>query len=140
MIIVDLDGTIADDRHRKGAPAASAVHLDEPIANVIAVVKVLIKEGHQLWVVTARSAALFDHTMRWLHAQGLEPSQLLMRPVDISKDVMPDYVLKKTWISKGKIPAPADVLAVFEDKKSCIKMYRAAGYTVLACREPVCND
>src|SRR5687767_5350179 len=78
-VIVDIDGTLFDSRHRlhhvlekpKNRPAFHAKHVDDkPIAAVAAMVRALGK-SHQIVLLTGRPVTHYDNTVRQLDREGI---------------------------------------------------------------------
>lgn len=130
LIICDIDGTIADHRHRKGIAKhkkAAAMLKDQPVMDVINVLDALIVDGHDLVICTARSEKYRKATKKWLKLQGIKYKRLLMRPLG---DKRPDWEVKQSM----NLLFNEEVLCVFEDKPSCVKMWRRNGFTTFACK------
>jgi uncharacterized HAD superfamily protein len=101
IVIVDIDGTVADVRHRlhhiKGPRKKDwkaffeAMDRDTPILPMIAQVHELEKE-HDIIVVTGRPEHYRRRTEKWLGQNGIHYSRLFMRP---EGDHRPDYTVKE---------------------------------------------
>lgn len=90
-VMVDLDGTECDTRHRAhlvdrsaGEPDWDAYCLacidDPPIPGVVVLVDLLRDAGYHIAFVTGRSAVAKDQTIAWLEAHhDWKPETLLMR-------------------------------------------------------------
>ena len=130
LIICDIDGTIADHRHRKGIAKhkkAAAMLNDIPVMDVINVLDALIVDGHDLVICTARSEKYRKVTKKWLKLHGMKYQKLLMRPLH---DKRQDWEVKQSMM----FTLNAGALCVFEDKPSCVKMWRRNGFTTFACK------
>lgn len=89
IVIVDIDGTIADVRHRlhhiKGTRRKDwqaffeAMEHDIPISAMIAKVHELEKD-HDIIVVTGRPEHYRKRTEKWLNEHGMRYLRLFMRP------------------------------------------------------------
>lgn len=100
IVIVDIDGTIADVRHRlhhiKGPGKKNwkaffeAMDHDTPIDAMIRQVHKLEKD-HDILIVTGRPEHYRSRTEKWLKDQGVRYSRLFMRP---DGDHRPDYEVK----------------------------------------------
>lgn len=140
MYVFDIDGTIADCRHRihhiKGIdkPDWHAFdrdgHKDAPIWEVIEVLGALRRAGYYIVLATGRSERGRDYTEQWLSDQGIEYDYLLMRP---DGDHRPDTIVKKevfdAFLQEEEIK-PSDIKGIFEDRKRVVDMWRTAGYRV----------
>jgi len=104
-IIFDLDGTLANGKHRNHlVPDASIAHLceswevhnlasvdDTPIANTIAVCNAL-SLNYNIIILTGRCEVARDITVDWLRDHYVYYDQLIMRPEDDSR---PDILYKE---------------------------------------------
>lgn len=136
IILVDIDGTIADISHRvhlvRGEGKKNwkgffdACEDDEDIPEVINTVLAL-SEYFQLDIVlcTGRPEWLREKTMDWLDANTPIPidTELLMRG---PKDFRPDYITKKALVEDAGYTLE-DIYAVFEDRNTVVKMWRDNG-------------
>jgi len=117
IVIVDIDGTIADVRHRlhhiKGGGRKNwkaffeAMDGDTPIPTVIRQVHELEKD-HDIIVVTGRPAHYRKRTEKWLNNNGIRCLRLFMRP---DGDHRPDYTVKEEVLRafpKGRIVLALD--------------------------------
>lgn len=141
MYVFDIDGTIADCRHRihhiKGidTPDWEAFdadgHKDSPIWSVIAILGSLYRCGHRIVLATGRSERGREYTERWLDDYAIEYHDLLMRP---EGDHRADTIVKKevfdAWLRDNDL-VPEDITAIFEDRQRVVDMWRTAGYKVL---------
>jgi len=100
---------------------------DQPIMDVIHVLDALITDGHKVVFCTARSEKYRNVTKKWLKKQDIKYEQLLMRPL---ADKRQDWEVKQSM----NLLFNEEVLCVFEDKPSCIKMWRDNGFTTFACK------
>ena len=99
MIVVDIDGTIADNIHRqhlapRGAgsngddaswfPFHWASERDLPVRHTVELVTALRNSGAEVLFLTARKEWMRDHTDHWLRANVFSDYgyTLLMRPKD----------------------------------------------------------
>ena len=132
IYIFDLDGTIADNKHREHLikqenPDWDAYYLAAGADTPIWPVRWLIDElcGRaviKIW--SGRGEVARDITVEWLGRHNVLYDQLLMRP---SGDFTPDTELKERWYHE-MAPAERNSLAgVFEDRNSVVKMWRGLG-------------
>lgn len=134
IAVIDLDGTVADVRHRlhhvqhrpKDWDAFfAAIPHDVPLAEGVAVARTLA-EGHQLVYVTGRPERYRSTTQAWLHSHDLPPGRLLMRA---DADRRPARIAKLA-ILRG-LGVRACVAAFVDDDPAVCSAVRAAGYPVL---------
>lgn len=139
MYIFDIDGTIADCRHRvhhiKGIdkPDWEAFDRDgpkdKPIWEVITCLYA-IAERFPIILCTGRSERGRQYTEEWLERYEIPYRALLMRPED---DHRPDTIVKKevldAWMRENNV-IPHQIFGIFEDRKRVVDMWRTAGYRV----------
>ena len=136
MIVVDLDGTLADDRHRQPFLQQRPKRWDEyfegcdrdtPIEPVIQIVRALFDDGHQVEIWTGRSERVRRKTMEWLYRYDVPYSYLRMRP---GKDYRRDTILKGGWLetcaSKPEL--------VIDDRPQMVEFWREQG---ILCLQPL---
>jgi uncharacterized HAD superfamily protein len=134
VVIVDLDGTIADVRHRlhfvqgpgkkRWKRFFQAQENDVPVAPVLARVRELCQK-HEIVIVTARPDICREGTERWLERHSIPYSRMFMRR---DGDHRPDYEVKKEILDRiGR----DRVRLVLEDRPLVCRMYREAGLNVI---------
>ncbi len=143
-IIIDIDGTLADSKHREHhivnaegkvdwAAWDAAAHLDTPnrwCASMVAAMK--HSQGVSLIFLTGRGDRLRDVTLNWLTTHVVPKSDidlLLMRP---NGDKRPDTVIKEEYYRRDIEPL-YDVLFCIDDRDTVVDMFRKLGLTVLHC-------
>jgi hypothetical protein len=134
VAIVDIDGVVADVRHRvhyvEQRPKnwkkffAAAVH-DEPHAEGLAVVEKLT-EDHEIIFLTGRPEHLRDDTTEWLGRHGLDGHRLLMRP---EGDRGPSARFKLREVQR--LARHRHVAMVIDDDATVIATMRDAGFVTL---------
>ena len=151
VIICDIDGTIADVRHRlhyiqnedgskKAKPDWDAFHAacvdDTPFRDVIRVVDTLRMGtcgcGYtrlKLYFLSGRNDVVRTQTEQWLEDVGDfgHYAGLLMRKAG---DRRPDTEIKLEMIRELGL-TPNDVLCIFDDRQCVVDMWRANGYRVM---------
>ena len=136
FVVFDLDGTIADDTHRKKFLLRSpkkwdeyfdACHLDKPIHHIIHLVKMYKNDGYKVHIWTGRKSSKRSQTLKWLSKYGLENIPLVMRPEGNRID---DFVLKQQWMKKYGKPS-----IVFEDRDRMVKMWRSIHIPCMQVRD-----
>ncbi len=129
--VFDLDGTLADAEHRRPLLQGDkpdwhsfnkASLFDPPRASVVQVLRALFDTGYEIWIVSARSDAVALETRGWLTKHAVPYHRLLMRS---AADSRPDSELKRQWALAYDFPA--SVLAVFDDRRSVVRMWRNLG-------------
>lgn len=142
-IIVDIDGTIADCRHRihmvknlRNDPNWKAdwksffesMIMDTAIVPVMEAVKILERNGHQLIFCTGRPNNYELHTRDWLAMYGgFEDVTLWMRD---KRDCRSDFIVKEYMLAEMRDQDFYPELA-FEDKQECVDMWRRNGIICL---------
>lgn len=135
IVIVDMDGTLADVRHRlhhiKGPGRKDwkcffqgQVH-DKPFAAIAQRVRALSGD-HEIVIVTGRPEQYRSGTEEWLRKFRIPFSRICMRPAG---DHRPDYIVKGEILKKL---GPERVSLAFEDRRPVCEVYRQAGVRVIA--------
>ena len=134
LAIVDIDGVIADVRHRvhyvEQKPKdwkrffAAAVD-DDPHAEGLAVVAKLA-EDHEVVFLTGRPEHLRDDTRAWLARHGLDVHRLFMRP-EGNRGPSAAFKVRQLQRLAGRRP----VAIVVDDDPVVIAAMREAGYPTL---------
>jgi phosphoglycolate phosphatase-like HAD superfamily hydrolase len=134
VAVIDLDGTVADVRHRlhhlqrrpkdwdgffRGIPD------DKPLAEGVAVARTLA-QGHQLVYLTGRPERHRAATEAWLRRHDLPPGQLMMRR---DGDRRPARVAKLALLRR--LAAQRRVAAFVDDDPAVCAAARDAGFPVL---------
>ncbi len=146
LYIFDLDGTLALIEHRrhfvegpkKDWPAFFAACVDDkPNWPVIKTLQTLRKAGAEIWIWSGRSDEVQGETEEWLYRHGCLKSTMFLHwtpftPPEAFRmrkagDHQPDVNLKRAWLSEIEPPEYARLTAVFDDRDSVVKMWRAAG-------------
>lgn len=139
-VIFDLDGTLADIGHRMPLVAGKRKQWnefflgcvdDKPIEPVIEMCNLLYRTGYRIRILSGRSAIVHTQTVEWLRQQGVHYHTLTMRPQD---DRRPDHELKGIWLDALRAEEE-DILCVFDDRASVVKMWRRRGLTCLQVAE-----
>ncbi|HUR76393.1 MAG TPA: hypothetical protein VMZ22_00465 [Acidimicrobiales bacterium] len=134
LAIVDIDGVVADVRHRvryvEQRPKdwrrffAAAEH-DEAHAEGLAVVAKLAEE-HEVVFLTGRPEHLRADTVAWLRRHGLHEHRLYMRP---EGDRGPSARFKVRQL--GRLAGRSAVAIVVDDDPMVIEAMRDAGYVTM---------
>ena len=131
FVVFDLDGTIADIRHRvhfvRGARRPdwgaffAACSDDMPVLHVIETFKAHIDAGHKVRIWSARSDVVRSETEQWLSDHGIDPCFLQHMRAD--GDNTPDVELKRFWLSQEA--GRPDL--IYDDRQRVVDMWRAEG-------------
>ena len=137
IYIFDIDGTICDISHRlhfiQQKPADwhsffAACGYDEPIDDVVSLLRFLHTGGHFIALITGRSDECRKQTLEWLERYVVNFDALYMRR---EGDHRQDSVVKSELLDRLIADHPAGFIAgVFEDRKQVVDMYRARGLRV----------
>ncbi|WP_218566321.1 hypothetical protein [Vallicoccus soli] len=131
---VDLDGTVADVRHRlhlvAGRPRRwdaffAAARDDAVLPEGEAVVRRLVQDHDLVWL-SGRPERCRRDTAAWLREHGLPPGELVLRP---EGDRRPAAVVKIGLLRRLARERPLDVLV--DDDPAVVRAARRAGFTVL---------
>lgn len=136
VIVVDLDGTLCDSRHRdhlaqqaRWEEFHSALDRDEPYQDVATIVKAISAKCNVV-LCTGRNETHRHATEWWLADQGLAVhiEDIIMRPDD---DFSPDHTLKPqmlmAWLEANDAH-PDEVLMVIDDRDKVVDAWREAGF------------
>ncbi|QQK88214.1 hypothetical protein [Providencia phage PSTRCR_127] len=125
-IIVDIDGTIADNTKRNPHDLDS-LHKDQPRQNVINHVNMMYQAGITVLITSGREKGDDDKheisTRKWLDKYNVEYDKLFMRE---NKDSRKDNVVKKELFYKH-IADRYNVLYVLDDRQQVVDMWRTLG-------------
>lgn len=128
-ILCDLDGTIADIRHRDPYDGGKCLD-DKPRGPVVELVRHYIEmDNHQVVFVSARDDEHFDKTLQWLRThvdENIDGEHLVMRKTGDRRD---DAIVKEE-ILRGQILPKWNVKAVIDDRPKVIRMWRDVGLFV----------
>ncbi|MFP5255431.1 MAG: hypothetical protein ACLGI8_06225 [Acidimicrobiia bacterium] len=131
LAIVDIDGVLADVRHRlhhlQRRPKDwrsffAAARLDDVHPEGMAVVERL-REGHEVVLLTGRPAHLEADTRAWLAEHGLGDLPLVMRPADDRRPAARVKVEQLRDLACGRV-----VAVVVDDDPEVIAAMAVAGH------------
>lgn len=120
--IFDVDGTIAQTSGR-GDYEWSKVDEDEPVWQVIGLLKDLHAQGHEIIVVSGRDAICEPETREWLSVYEVPFKDLYMRP---QADSSADYEIKKD-IYEEHIKGKYFVAGCVDDRDQVVQLWRSLG-------------
>jgi len=135
LVVVDLDGTLCDDTHRKTYARNkeweqynALLHLDKPRRDVERFVRMCRAQELTTLALTARSAVYRPQTLLWLLQHDLRFDDLVMREehdwrpgVEVKPDLLQSYLAKREWTGD-------DVLCILEDHDGLVETWRNAGF------------
>ncbi len=129
VVIVDMDGTLADVSHRlhhlngpkKNWKKFFALMNEDPPSQVVVDWVRNLPPDYDVVIVTGRPETYRAETEAWLDRHRISYSDIIMRR---SGDHRPDYVVKKELLEKvGR----DRVAFVIDDRASVCQMWRACG-------------
>ncbi|MDI5966546.1 hypothetical protein POF50_031470 [Streptomyces sp. SL13] len=133
--VFDLDGTLADTRHRLRFVAGAARDWDAffaaapddlPLAEGVALVRRFTGDGHRIAYVTGRPERCRADTVDWLRRYGLPDGDLVMRG---ARDRRPARETKLELLRR--LGGPAQVAVVVDDDSQVCDAYERAGFSVV---------
>ena len=133
MVVLDIDGVLADVRHRlhhlarkpKDWEAFFDAAKDDHVLEVGAQFAQQAATTHDIVYLTGRPDRLRAATQSWLDLQGLPAGRLIMRPAG---DRRPSAVVKLHELRRLRRESGVDLLV--DDDTSVVDAARAAGFTV----------
>jgi hypothetical protein len=132
VAVVDVDGVVADVRHRLGFLRVgdwngffAAADGDPPLAEGVALVLELARDHEVVWL-TGRPESNRQATRRWLGAQHLPVGELRMRPDD---DHRPARVFKRGQVRR--LARARTIAVVVDDDPDVVATLKADGWPVL---------
>jgi len=134
VAIVDLDGVLADVRHRlhhiEGARKDwdaffAGIPDDPPLAEGLAVLARLVADGHEIVLLTGRPERTRADTERWLQEQGLPRVRLIMRR---EGDRRPARQVKRSLVRR--LARERTVAVVVDDDPAVCDALEADGWPV----------
>jgi FMN phosphatase YigB (HAD superfamily) len=133
FVVFDIDGVLADVRHRlhfltarpKNWEAFFAAAKDDQVLDVGAEFAKRAAATHEIVYLTGRPDSLRAATQSWLDEQQLPPGRLVMRPVG---DRRPSAVVKLHELRRLRRESTVEMLV--DDDPSVVEAARAAGFTV----------
>jgi len=142
-IIMDIDGTLADNGHRKElaiqrrwAEFTSQSGADEAFPWALAIVEMALGKGWAVIFMTGRSDRFASLTALWLQEKagvrvdGTDTILLMRSEGDNREDTVIKAELFETEV-EGKF----DVQFAVDDRTRIIKMWREKGLTALQCAD-----
>lgn len=135
MAVFDVDGVLADVRHRlrhverrpKDWPAFfAAMGEDEPLAEGVALAWEHAAAGRGIVYLTGRNESYRRTTEAWLREHGAPEGVLVMRRDD---DRRPARLFKPQAVAR--IARSAQVVVIVDDDEAVVRVLRDAGWPVV---------
>jgi len=135
VVVFDVDGVIADVRHRlrhvERTPKDwdsffAAMDGDTPLAEGVALARQHAASGHRIVYLTGRNEDHRAVTLDWLTRHGLPEGRLVMRRTD---DRRPARVFKPAALRR--IASNGRVIAVVDDDDAVVAVLRRDGWPVV---------
>lgn len=138
--IFDLDGTLADGKHRLHLLPTVDLHLtdswnefnraskdDSPIHSTIEVCNIMARAGLRVIILTGRSDIVRAETEAWLERNSVLYSELVMRS---HSDNRKDIIIKEEFL-RNKVGLE-NIVAAWDDSPAVIEHFRRLGITTYA--------
>lgn len=149
-IIVDLDGTLAFEEHRRPLIRTHGwnayfreLHKDTPNRDLITLLNHL-EEHFYIHILTGRVDAVKTETECWLQEHEVPYDTLCMRPQGLpypdfgrplsEQTFVTDHQLKQEMLTKHQL-TPVNTLMVFDDRNDMVKWWRSLGFSTCQVRE-----
>ncbi|MEO1388269.1 MAG: AAA family ATPase [Cyanobacteria bacterium J06634_6] len=129
VIVVDMDGTLALMGDRSPYDV-SKCDQDPPNMPVLQTIQKW-QETHKIIVMSGRTDDGKEKTEGWLKKYGVTYEALHMRKVG---DMRKDTIVKEEMY-RAYLEGQYNVIAVFDDRKSVVEMWRSLGLTVFQVAE-----
>jgi hypothetical protein len=137
-IIVDLDGTLTNFRHRYHLLDDELNHeseffakcIDDKIYDWCRTIVNALYPTHNIFIVTGRPDIVRTQTKRWLQRHGVNYDDLFMRSTG---DYSDDGEAKKSIYKKDL--KDKNVRFVIDDRAHVVDMWRSLGLVCLQCAE-----
>lgn len=132
LYIFDIDGTLALRGDRSPYDWAN-VGLDTPNLAVVETYRCLyhFNQYFNFFIFSGRDEVCRPETEKWLKDNGIRYDRLLMRPEGNNQ---PDTEIK-TKFFLDEVEDKYEVVAVFDDRDSVVKMWRSLGLTCFQVAE-----
>lgn len=135
LYIFDLDGTLANCEHRRHFVTGKkkdwrsfyeSCGMDTIVSQVASIAYALFNSGNELWLFSARDEMVIARTNGWLSENDLDHlfNRMLFRK---EGDSTPDERLKESWLASMKPEDRTRLVAVFDDRKKVVDMWRRNG-------------
>lgn len=133
IIVVDLDGTLADCSHREHLAQAGQWEefhdklMEDLLHRDTFEFIMAMQELFYIWIVTARPERYRGRTTAWLQAHQIFPEQIIMRPNDNfqKSEELKIHLLECELGSKEQVLD--NVLLCLDDREKCVEALRNYG-------------
>jgi len=135
-VIIDLDGTLSDTRHRQHHlegpkpdwPGFFAACREDALFPEVKALTNAMFAVADVFICTGRPSNYFEQTQDWLREHGIKYDAMIMRQAG---DTRPDTVVKKNMLDliRGR---GWNVLFSVDDRPNVVEMWRANGVPCLA--------
>lgn len=135
-VIIDIDGTLADNSHRQHYLTGpkkdwdsfyAGCARDVPIGAIVRLAQALDGAGFCIVICSGRRESCRDDTIEWLERNDIYWSKLLLRP---DGDHRPDEVIKREMLNKLRSAGHKIAFAI-DDRRKVVDMWRAEGLVCL---------
>lgn len=136
VIIVDVDGTLADIEHRRHFVTAKpknwgaffkAQKNDKPHTDIVYLVNLLKNDGNTIIIASGRTDDSKDQTTQWLHDHGIQFDHIFMRRAgDYRSDDIVKFEILQVIIDQFGFPYMA-----IDDRNQVVDMWRTNGVRCL---------
>ena len=123
VIIVDMDGTVANHEGKRSPYDYTQVHLDDPRHGVIETVCLYADAGYKVLFLSGRESSCMQQTANWIEKHIKVDFDLFMRKTG---DQRADYIVKLELFNEH-VRDNYNVVAVFDDRDQVIKLWRELG-------------
>lgn len=148
IVIFDLDGVIADVRHRihfidrviargkyHGIEVVGnksdwdkffkACPDDTPNKDMVDLLKIFVDRGHKIYILSGRSASVKKETFEWFSHYNIPFDFMFLRPVE---NYEIDFSLKFRWINKIiELEGLDKIFMAFDDNVKNVEVFRNVG-------------
>jgi hypothetical protein len=133
FVVVDLDGVVADTRHRlhwldtrpKQWSQFFAAAVDDPVLPEGRAAVELAAQAHEIVYLTGRPANYREETAAWLAQHALPGGQLVMR---IARDHRPARLMKLAELRR--LQGRGEIVMVIDDDEAVVRAIEQAGIPV----------
>lgn len=141
IVIVDLDGTLANVDHRLNLVRRKKkwfdrfydlCHKDKINEWCKELILGMLSAGHEIKIVSARPQKTFMVTGKWLLDNGIPSTRVTLNLLRKDMDFTPDNELKQKWVN-SKAVDKSRVLFVVDDRQRVVDMWRKEGLICLQC-------
>lgn len=120
IFLCDIDGTVADKHPDRDIYDASKAHMDFPIEPVVAAIKGLLQNNHEIIFMSGRSDDSREQTQDWINRNIGYGMKLYMREYG---DFRPDWIVKHELFQEH-IAGKYRVVGVFDDRDQVVHLWR----------------